>query len=148
MSFLRWIYSGLVVSILLVIVGVFGNGMFSVGQASAEDKEHSYSQDIKSFEQRYALAEFDLKRKSHLLRKMRMDYFIAEAKQADIRGWESKRERLLERADNVLSHHLSQYVYEDSGALHAKRATNLESLATRTASTEVRNAANPAILAD
>ena len=148
MTFLRWIYSGLVVSILLVIVGIFGNGMFSVGQVSAEDKAHSYSQDIKGFEQRYSLAKFYLKRKSHLLRKMRLEHFIAQAKQADIRGWESKRERFLERADNVLRHHLSQYAYEDNSALQATRAANSESLATQTANTEARSAVNPVITAD
>jgi hypothetical protein len=113
MTFLRWIYSGLIVSLLLVIAGIVGNGTFSVGQVSAEDKARAYSQDIKSFEHRYSLAKFDLKRKSHLLRKMRMDHFIAEAKQADIRNWDTKRERLLERAENVLSHHLTQYAYQD-----------------------------------
>lgn len=148
MTFLRWIYSGLVVSILLVIVGIFGNGMFSVGQVSAEDKAHSYSQDIKRLEQRYSLAKFDLKRKSHLLRKMRMEHFIAQAKQADIRSWESKRERFLERANNVLRHHLSQYVYEDNGALHETRAANSESLENQTARTEARITANPVITAD
>jgi len=148
MTFLRWIYSGLIVSLLLVIAGIVGNGTFSVGQVSAEDKARAYSQDIKRFEHRYSLAKFDLKRKSHLLRKMRMEHFITQAKQADIRGWESKRERFLERADNVLRHHLSQYVYEDNSALQATAATNSESLATRIASTEVRSAANPAIVAD
>ena len=148
MTFLRWIYSGLVVSILLVIVGIFGNGMFSVGQVSAEDKAHSYSQDIKRFEQRYSLAKFDLKRKSHLLRKMRMEHFIAQAKQADIRGWESKRERFLERADNVLKHHLAQYITQDSSELHATQIDTSETLATRTAITDAERVANPAIVAD
>jgi hypothetical protein len=148
MTFLRWIYSGLVVSILLVIVGIFGNGMFSVGQVSAEDKAHSYSQDIKGFEQRYSLAKFDLKRKSHLLRKMRLEHFIAQAKQADIRGWESKRERFLERADNVLRHHLSQYAYEDNGALHATRISASNNTSESAAITEAKASANVSIVAD
>lgn len=112
MTFLRWIYSGILFSLLLVFVGMFGNGTFSVGQASAEDEAKEFSANIKQMEKRFSLATFDLKRKSHLLRKLRMDYFIEQAKQADIRGLDHKRDNLIERADNVLNHHLNQYAQQ------------------------------------
>ena len=69
---------------------------------------------IQKVERRFSLVEFDLKNKAHLLRKTRLDFYIAQAKQADLRGWKFKRDDFVERADNILSHHLMQYANDVS----------------------------------
>ncbi|BFT29982.1 hypothetical protein D210916BOD24_11580 [Alteromonas sp. D210916BOD_24] len=114
MNVLRWIYSGLAVSLVIVIIGVASNGSTFVSQASADDKSRPHDPTILEIERRYSLVRFDLSRKSHLLRKARLEYFIAEAKQADLRGWAFKRDKLVERAKSVMSHHLNQYAIEVS----------------------------------
>ena len=114
MNFLKWIYSGIVVSALIVVVGVLGQGKLSVGQATADDVERPVHADIRNVERRFSLVDFDLKKKAHLLRKTRLDFYISQAKQADLRGWKFKRDEFVERADNILSHHLSQYASDVS----------------------------------
>ncbi len=114
MNILRWIYSGLAVSLVIVVIGVVSNGSTFVSQASAGDKDRPYDPVIVDIEHRYSLVRFDLSQKSHLLRKARVEYFIAEAKQADLRGWTFKRDKLVERARSVMSHHLNQYALEVS----------------------------------
>ena len=112
MSFLRWFFSGIVVSLLIVLVGVFGNGDTFVSRATAEDTAKPYHGNITKIEKTYTRVEFDLSKKTHLLRKSRMDYYIAQAKQADKRGWDYKRDQMLERVENMLAHHLTQYAQE------------------------------------
>ena len=114
MNLLKWIYSGIVVSALIVVVGVLGQGKLSVSQAPADDVERPLHADIQKVERRFSLVEFDLKNKAHLLRKTRLDFYIAQAKQADLRGWKFKRDEFVERADNILSHHLMQYANDVS----------------------------------
>ena len=114
MNLLKWIYSGIVVSALIVVVGVLGQGKLSVSQATADDVERPLHADIQKVERRFSLVEFDLKNKAHLLRKTRLDFYIAQAKQADLRGWKFKRDEFVERADNILSHHLTQYANDVS----------------------------------
>ena len=109
MNILRWVVSGLVVSFFVVIVGMASNGSTFVSQATADDQERELHPDIVKIEGTYSQVKFDLSRKSHLLRKMRMDHYIAQAKQADLRGWDHERKDLIERAENILSHHLTQY---------------------------------------
>ncbi|WP_394224315.1 hypothetical protein [Alteromonas gracilis] len=109
MNFLKWVYSGLVLSAIIVIVGVIGQGKLSVSQATAEDAERPVHADIRQIESAFSLVEFDLTKKTHLLRKTRLDYYITQAKQADLRGWAFKREEYVERAENILGHHLTQY---------------------------------------
>ena len=46
MNFLKWVYSGLVVSAIIVIVGVIGQGKLSVSQASADDEQRPVHMDI------------------------------------------------------------------------------------------------------
>lgn len=109
MNILRWVVSGLVVSFFVVIVGMASNGSTFVSQATADDQERELHPDIVKIEGTYSQVKFDLSRKSHLLRKMRMDHYITQAKQADLRGWDHERKDLIERAENILSHHLTQY---------------------------------------
>ncbi|GFD67816.1 hypothetical protein [Alteromonas sp. KUL106] len=108
MNFLKWVYSGIVVSVVIVLIGVLGQGKLSVSQATADDAERPVHADIVKVEQTFSLVEFDLSKKAHLLRKTRLDFYIAQAKQADLRGWKFKRDEFVERAENILSHHLTQ----------------------------------------
>ena len=109
MNFLKWVYSGLVVSAIIVIVGVIGQGKLSVSQASADDEQRPVHMDIQKVQRNFSLVEFDLSKKAHLLRKTRLEHYIALAKQADLRGWKFKRDEFVERAENILNHHLTQY---------------------------------------
>lgn len=109
MNVLKWVFSGIVVSVIIVLVGMLGQGKLSVSQATADDAKRSVHADIRKVEQTLSLVEFDLSQKAHLLRKTRLDFYIAQAKQADLRGWKFKRDELVERAENILSHHLTQY---------------------------------------
>ena len=71
MNFLKWVYSGVVVSAIIVIVGVIGQGKLSVSQASADDAQRPVHMDIQKVERTFSLVEFDLSKKTHLLRKTR-----------------------------------------------------------------------------
>ena len=86
-----------------------GQGKLSISQATADDAERTVHADIVKVEQTLSLVEFDLSKKAHLLRKTRLDFYVKQAKQADLRGWKFKRDEFVERAENILSHHLSQY---------------------------------------
>ena len=114
MNFLKWVYSGLVVSAIIVIVGVIGQGKLSVSQASADDEQRPAHMDIQKVQRNFSLVEFDLSKKAHLLRKTRLEHYIAQAKQADLRGWKFKRDEFVERAENILNHHLTQYANDVS----------------------------------
>ena len=114
MNFLKWVYSGLVVSAIIVIVGVIGQGKLSVSQASAGDEQRPVHMDIQKVQRNFSLVEFDLSKKAHLLRKTRLEHYIAQAKQADLRGWKFKRDEFVERAENILNHHLTQYANDVS----------------------------------
>ena len=114
MNFLKWVYSGLVISTVIVIVGVIGQGKLSVSQASADDKQRPVHMDIQKVQRNFSLVEFDLSKKAHLLRKTRLEHYIAQAKQADLRGWKFKRDEFVERAENILNHHLTQYANDVS----------------------------------
>ncbi|WP_334020328.1 hypothetical protein [Alteromonas sp. S015] len=109
MNVLKWVFSGIVVSVVIVLVGMLGQGKLSVSQATADDAKRKVHADIGKVEQTLSLVEFDLSKKAHLLRKTRLDFYIAQAKQADLRGWKFKRDEFVERAENILSHHLTQY---------------------------------------
>lgn len=109
MNILKWVYSGIVVSIVIVLVGVLGQGKLFVSQAAADDANRPVHADIVKVEHTISLVEFDLSRKADLLRKTRLDFYIAQAKQADLRGWKFKRDEYVERAENILGHHLTQY---------------------------------------
>jgi len=109
MNMLRCFFSALVFSFFIALVGMANSGNTLLSQASADDKERKLHPEIVKLEKHFAGVEFDLKRKSHLLRKMRMEQFIAQAKQADLRGWDRKRDDYVERAENLLAHHLTQY---------------------------------------
>jgi molybdopterin-guanine dinucleotide biosynthesis protein len=106
---LRWFFSAIVFSFFIAMVGMANSGNTLLSQASADDKERKLHPEIVKLEEHFARVDFDLKRKSHLLRKMRMEQYISRAKQADLRGWDIERDDLLERAENILSHHLTQY---------------------------------------
>lgn len=109
MNILKWVYSGIVATAVFVIIGIVGQGKLSVSQATADDAKRPIHADIAKVEQTFSLVEFDLSKKAHLLRKTRLDFYIAQAKQADLRGWKFKRDEFVERAENILSHHLTQY---------------------------------------
>lgn len=53
MNLLKWIYSGIVVSALIVVVGVLGQGKLSVSQATADDVERPLRADIQKVERRF-----------------------------------------------------------------------------------------------
>ena len=112
MSFLKWMSSGIVVSLLIVMVGVVGNGNTFVSQATAEDNAKPYHTDITDVEETYTSMEFNVNRKTHLLRKTRIEYYLAQAKQADKRGWDHQRKDIMRRVENILAHHLTQYAQE------------------------------------
>ncbi|TKB02332.1 hypothetical protein E5672_14585 [Alteromonas portus] len=112
MNVLKWVYSGIVVTLVIALVGMFGQGKLSVSRATADDAERPVHMDIQKVERNLSLVEFDLSKKAHLLRKTRLEYYIAQAKQADVRGWKFKRDEFVERAENILSHHLTQYAHE------------------------------------
>ncbi|MBT3136706.1 hypothetical protein KL866_16700 [Alteromonas sp. ALT199] len=109
MNFLKWFYSGVVVTAVIVIIGVVGQGNLFVSQATADDVQRPVHADIVKVEHKFSLVEFDLSRKAHLLRKTRLDFYIAQAKQADLRGWKFKRDEFVERVENIISHHLTQH---------------------------------------
>ena len=88
---------------------MFGQGKLSISQATADDAERTVQADIVKVEQTLSLVEFDLSKKAHLLRKTRLDFYVKQAKQADLTGWKFKRDEFVERAENILSEHLSQY---------------------------------------
>ncbi len=102
------------VSAIIVIVGVIGQGKLSVSQASADDEQRPVHMDIQKVQRNFSLVEFDLSKKAHLLRKTRLEHYIAQAKQADLRGWKFKRDEFVERAENILNHHLTQYANDVS----------------------------------
>ena len=109
MNVLKWVYSAIVVSVVIALIGLFGQGKLSISQATADDAERTVHADIVKVEQTLSLVEFDLSKKAHLLRKTRLDFYVKQAKQADLRGWKFLRDEFVERAENILSHHLSQY---------------------------------------
>lgn len=109
MNILKWVYSAIVVSVVIALIGLFGQGKLSISQATADDAERTVHADIVKVEHTISLVEFDLSRKADLLRKTRLDFYIAQAKQADLRGWKFKRDEYVERAENILGHHLTQY---------------------------------------
>lgn len=76
MSFLKWISSGEVVSLLIVMIGVVGNGSTFASQATAEDNAKPYRTDITDVEETYTSMEFNVNRKTHLLRKTRIEYYL------------------------------------------------------------------------
>jgi hypothetical protein len=113
MDFLRWLFSGIVLSASIVVAGVVGNGFAFMSQAEAGSGDAQFHMGIVNIERAYKLTEFDVSKKQHLLRKTRVEYYIAEAKQADIRGWTYKREQLVERAQGLLSYHQSRFVFSE-----------------------------------
>ena len=121
MNVLKWVYSAIFVSVIIVLIGVVGQGKLFVSQATADDVERPVHADIAHVEKSVLLADFDMSRKNHLLRKTRLDFYIAQAKQADLRGWKFKRDEFVERAENILSHHLTQYA--NDAAQEAKTYT-------------------------
>lgn len=76
MSFLKWISSGEVVSLLIVMIGVVGNGSSYISQATAQDNAKPYHTDITDVEETYTSMEFNVNRKTHLLRKTRIEYYL------------------------------------------------------------------------
>ena len=71
MNVLKWVYSAIVVSVVIALIGLFGQGKLSISQATADDAERTVHADIVKVEQTLSLVEFDLSKKAHLLRKTR-----------------------------------------------------------------------------
>ena len=113
MDFLRWLFSGILLSVSVVVAGVLGNGFAFMSQAEAGSGNAQFHTGIVKIERAYKLTDFDVSKKQHLLRKTRVEYYIAQAKQADIRGWTYKREQLVERAQGLLSYHQTRFTFSD-----------------------------------
>jgi hypothetical protein len=103
-----------VVSALVVVVGVVGRGELSVSPASADDEQRPVHLDVRRVRRGFSLVAFALSRGARLLIKKRLEHYIAQAKQADLRGWKFKRDEFVERAENILNHHLTQYANDVS----------------------------------
>lgn len=61
--FFTLVFSGIVVSLLIVLVGVLGNGDTFVSRATAEDTAKPYHGNITKIEKTYTRVEFDLSKK-------------------------------------------------------------------------------------
>lgn len=109
MKVLDWIFSTISASVIIVLLGMFGGGSAFVGQANADDSASAYHISIVKVERVFTHADFDISRKQDILRKTRIAYYLAEAKQADIRNWTFKRDDLVSRAKGILIHHQTQY---------------------------------------
>ncbi|MDO6577175.1 MULTISPECIES: hypothetical protein [Alteromonas] len=109
MKVLNWLVSGVLISLLIVLAGVLTNNMAYVGKANADDSNKAHHASIVKIERVLAQTEFDVSQKRDLLRKTRIEFYLAEAKQADLRNWTFKRDDLIERAKNILVHHQTQF---------------------------------------
>ncbi|WP_338455342.1 hypothetical protein [uncultured Alteromonas sp.] len=109
MKVLNWLVSGVLISLLIVLAGVLTNNMAYVGKANADDSDKSHHASIVKVERILAQTEFDVSQKRDLLRKTRIEFYLAEAKQADLRNWTFKRDDLIDRAKNILVHHQTQF---------------------------------------
>lgn len=107
MNILRWIFTGCLVSLAILLAGIIPHGSTFIGQANAGDVNKPHHPQIVKIENIYQQAHFDLSKKSHLLRNERIEFYLAQAKQADLRNWTFKRDALVERAKNILVHHQS-----------------------------------------
>ena len=66
MNVLKWVYSAIFVSVIIVLIGVVGQGKLFVSQATADDVERPVHADIAHVEKSVLLAYFDMSRKNHL----------------------------------------------------------------------------------
>jgi hypothetical protein len=114
MNFLRWIFTGCLVSLAILLAGILPNGSTLIGQANAGDVNKPHHPQIVKIESIYEQAQFDLSKKSHLLRNERINFYLAQAKQADLRNWTFKRDALVTRAKNILVHHQQSAIAENT----------------------------------
>ena len=101
MKVLNWLVSGVLISLLIVLAGVLTNNMAYVGKANADDSDKSHHASIVKVERILAQTEFDVSQKRDLLRKTRIEFYLAEAKQADLRNWTFKRDDLIDKLELV-----------------------------------------------
>lgn len=102
-----WVSTAIFISVLIVLVGLLSNNETLMGSANASDTTKAHHASIIQIERLMTQADFDLSKKHDLLRKTRIEFYLAEAKQADLRQWAFKRDDLVERAKGILVHHQS-----------------------------------------
>ncbi|MDO6567633.1 hypothetical protein Q4561_11245 [Alteromonas sp. 1_MG-2023] len=109
MKMLSWLVSGVLISLLIVVAGVLTNNSGYVAKANADDSDKAHHATIVKIERILSQTDFDVSQKRDLLRKTRIEFYLAEAKQADLRNWTFKRDDLVDRAKSILIHHQSQF---------------------------------------
>lgn len=107
MKSLKWIIIGAVCGIAFLGAGYFGfhQPLTSSAANASQLAEAKTFNRISEMENRLLATNFDTRKRDHLIRKQRIEYYLTKAKNFHRHEWYYNRDDALNRAHSILDHH-------------------------------------------